>query len=127
MLTIAGKSSRMCDGLTRRGFLTIGGLGLGGLTLADVLRAEEKSGGGSHKSIINIFLAGGPPHQDMWEIKSDAPAEIRGEFKAIDTSVPGVQICEMFSRIARTMHKYVAIRSVVGCDGGHDKIGRAHV
>lgn len=120
MLTIHGKRQRYCDGVSRRGFLKIGGLGIAGFGLADLLRAEAHAGTTSHKAVINVFLAGGPPHQDMWEIKTEAPAEIRGEFKPIDTSVPGIQICEMFPRIAKSMEKYAVIRSVVGCDGGHD-------
>lgn len=120
MLTIPGQKLRYCDGVTRRGFLRIGALGIGGFTLADILRAEAASGRSSHKALINVFLAGGPPHQDMWEIKTEAPAEIRGEFKPIQTSVPGIEICELFPRIARSMEKYAVIRSVVGCDGGHD-------
>src|SRR5580704_4750382 len=106
MLTILGdkprgQTSRFCDGLRRREFLKIGGLALGGLSLPQLLRAETAAGvNTSHKGIIMIFLPGGPPHQDMWDIKTDAPTEIRGEFQPIDTSVPGIQIGEMFPRIA---------------------------
>lgn len=125
MLTIHGTRHRMCDGITRRGFFKIGGFAFGSmasLSLPQVLRAEEATGRKSHKAVINVFLGGGPPHQDMWEIKSDAPAEIRGEFKAIDTAVPGIQICEVFPRIAAIMDKCVVIRSVVGARGGHDAV-----
>jgi hypothetical protein len=123
MLSILGGASRFCDGITRRGFLKIGGLsfGAGGFTLADLLRAEAASGPStSQKSVVNIFLAGGPPHQDMWEIKSDAPSEIRGEFRPIATNVSGIEICEVFPRLAGMMDKAAVIRSVVGCHGGHD-------
>src|SRR5262249_11549744 len=65
-------------------------------------------------------LGGGPPHQDMWEIKTEAPSEIRGEFKPIATKVPGLQIGETFPRIAGLMDKFAVIRSVVGATGGHD-------
>src|SRR5439155_13464516 len=88
MLTIFGQKDRFCDGISRRSFLKIGalGIGAGSLTLADVLRAEASSGSSSrHKAVINIFLGGGPPHQDMWDIKTEAPKEIRGEFKPIAT------------------------------------------
>jgi hypothetical protein len=124
MLSIFGQKSRFCDGLSRRSFLRIGALGIGGLTLTDIFRAEARAGArpSTHKGIINIFLGGGPPHQDMWEIKTEAPVEIRGEFKPIATSVPGVQICEVFPRLARIMDKCVAIRSVVGATGGHDAV-----
>ena len=124
MLTILGKQQKLCDGIPRRSFLKIGGLALGslgGLTLPDILRAQAAAGNrSSHKAVINIFLAGGPPHQDMWDIKTNAPAEIRGEFKPIATRVPGVQIGECFPQIARMMDKMVAIRSVVGSTGRHD-------
>ena len=122
MLTITGQKTRYCDGQSRRSFLKIGGLAmgsLGGLTMADILRASETSPG-RHKSLINIFLGGGPPHQDMWDIKTDAPVEIRGEFNPIATAVPGIQIGECFPQIAAHMEKCVAIRSVVGCSGAHD-------
>lgn len=123
MLTIVGKSGRYCDGISRRSFLQIGGLsfGVGGFTLADLLRAESTaSNRKQHKAVINIFLAGGPPHQDMWEIKTEAPSEIRGEFRPISTSVAGIQICEVFSRLAQLMHKAAVIRSVVGCRDRHE-------
>jgi hypothetical protein len=113
----------MCDGVSRRGFLKVGTLGLIGgasLNLADILRAEAQSGKRSHKAIINVFLGGGPPHQDMWEIKTEAPSEIRGEFKPIRTNVPDVQIGEVFTRLARMWDKCVAIRSVVGARDRHD-------
>ncbi|MFN0054045.1 MAG: DUF1501 domain-containing protein [Planctomycetales bacterium] len=124
MLTIQGTRQRSCDGVSRRSFLKIGGFALGaagGLTLADILQAQAAAGTtSSHKAVINVFLGGGPPHQDMWDIKTDAPPEIRGEFQPIATQVSGLQIGECFPRIAATMNDYVAIRSVVGCSGGHD-------
>jgi hypothetical protein len=125
MLTIFGQNNRFCDGVSRRSFLRIGalGVGAGALTLADVFRSEARAGTGSgHKAVINVFLGGGPPHQDMWDIKTEAPAEIRGEFKPIATKVNGIQICEVFRQIAARMDKFVAIRSVVGARGGHDAI-----
>jgi hypothetical protein len=72
--------------------------------------------------VINIFLGGGPPHQDMWEIKTEAPAEIKGEFKPINTNVTGIQICEVFKRLSVRMDRCAVIRSVVGARGGHDAI-----
>ncbi|HEY3964071.1 MAG TPA: DUF1501 domain-containing protein [Planctomycetaceae bacterium] len=129
MLTIFGKLGRPgCDGISRRSFLRIGavGTGIGALTLADLLRAEAdqssgaKPASGRHKSVINIFLGGGPPHQDMWDIKTQAPREIRGEFDPIDTNVPGIQICEVFPKLARLADKLAIIRSVVGATDRHD-------
>ncbi len=123
MLTIWGGPQRLCSGVTRRSFLKIGGLGFGagGLSLANILRAQAANKvTHSHKGIINIFLGGGPPHQDMWEIKTEAPSEIRGEFKPIATNVPGIQICEVFPKLAQQMDKSVVIRSVVGCRDRHE-------
>ena len=120
MLTIPGQRVRFCDGISRRNFLKIGGLALGGLSMTDILRAEAQAGvGSSHKAIIMIFLPGGPPHQDMYDIKVDAPSEIRGEFRPIKTSVPGIEICEHLPRMASIMHKLVPIRTIVGSDGSH--------
>lgn len=123
MLTIYGGTSRFCDGLSRRNFLRIGALGLGGLALPQLLRGEAESGiGKSHKSVIMIFLPGGPAHQDILDLKPDAPSEIRGEFKPIPTNVPGIQICEHLPRLATMMDKVAIIRSIVGATGGHDAI-----
>jgi hypothetical protein len=122
MLTLWGQSVRYCDGIPRRAFLKAGalGLGAGALTLADVFRAEASANRASHKAVINVFLGGGPPHQDMWEIKTDAPSEIRGEFQPIATAVPGIQICEVFPTLAGLMDKSVVIRSVVGAEDRHE-------
>jgi len=121
MLTILDRNrSRFCDGLSRRNFLKIGGLALGGLSLPQVLEAQAANGKrGSHKAIIMIFLPGGPPHQDMFDIKVDAPPEVRGEFKPIHTKVAGIEICELLPRMAGMMDKLVPIRSIVGADGAH--------
>lgn len=120
MLTIPGRQSKFCDGISRRSFLKIGALGMGGLALPELLRAESQSGiGKSHKSIIMIYLPGGPPHQDMFDLKLDAPSEIRGEFKPISTRIPGVQICEHLPLMAGMMDKLVPIRSVVGAVDEH--------
>lgn len=122
MLTIFGKKTeRFCDNIPRRSFLKIGGLTLGGLSLPQILRAEQQSGVRSnHKGIINIFLPGGPPHQDMWDVKVDAPKEVRGEFSPIETNVPGVEICELFPRLASISDRLAFIRTVVGAGVGHD-------
>jgi uncharacterized protein (DUF1501 family) len=121
MLTIFGKPYRHCDGVSRRQFLTAGALGLGGLTLADWLRAEEAAGGRtSGKAIINIHLDGGPPHLDMIDLKPDAPAEVRGEFKPIATKVPGLQVSELMPRVAAIADRFAFLRSLVGSAGAHD-------
>ena len=120
MLTINGTKSRFCDGVSRRNFIRIGALGLGGLALPQILQAEAKAGiRKSHKAIIMIYLPGGPPHQDMFDIKTDAPQEIRGEFKPIKTNVPGIHMCEHLPRLAGMMDKLVTIRSIVGAEDNH--------
>ncbi|MBE7498218.1 MAG: DUF1501 domain-containing protein [Verrucomicrobiaceae bacterium] len=122
MLSIYSQSSGgFCDGVSRRNFLKIGGLAMGGMSLNDVLRAEAaQKTGKSHKATIMIFLPGGPSHQDIFDLKPDAPAEIRGEFKPISTNVPGIQICEHLPRLAKIMDKCTIIRSMADCDPGHD-------
>jgi hypothetical protein len=123
MLTVFGRTcSTLCDGVTRRSFLKIGGLGAlaGGLSLGDLFRQEARAGQTTrHKSIINVYLCGGPAHQDTFDLKMDAPAEIRGEFRPIKTNVPGLDICEVFPRLARKMNRCAVIRSVVGLKDEH--------
>ena len=117
MLTLFSQRSggSFCDGLSRRSFLRLGGLGLGGLTLPQLLRAEAAQGAGkSQKALILVYLPGGPPHQDMFDLKMDAPSEIRGEFSPIRTNVPGIQICEHLPRMAKMADKFAFVRSVVG-------------
>ena len=141
MLTILGDraDSGFCDRMPRRSFLSIGGLAMGGLSLPQILRAEEEQKKADesstakmspHKAVIMIFLPGGPPHQDMFDLKMDAPREIRGEFQPIPTNVEGIDICEHFPRMARMMDKFVVIRSMVGAAGGHDSfqcnVGRSN-
>src|SRR5438045_8881412 len=109
MLTLFAKrasSRRYCDGVSRRNFIKIGAIGMGGLALPQLLRAEAASGiKRSHKAVIMIYLPGGPSHQDTFDLKPDAPSEFRGEFKPIDTNVSGIQICEHLPQIARRMDK----------------------
>ncbi|MCA9030760.1 MAG: DUF1501 domain-containing protein [Planctomycetaceae bacterium] len=121
MISILGRRTAgagSCDRLSRRSFLTVGGFALGGLGLSSVLRANETDR--SHKAIINIYLPGGPSHIDMFDPKPDAPREVRGEFNPIATNVPGIQICELFPRIAQMMDKFVIVRSLSDSDGAHD-------
>jgi hypothetical protein len=132
MLSILGGGSKFCDGVSRRNFLKIGALGLGGLALPELLRAEECLGvRKAHKAVIMIFLPGGPSHQDMFDLKMDAPSEIRGEFKPISTNVPGIQICEHLPKLAQLIDKTAIIRSIVGATGDHYAVqcltGRSHV
>ena len=128
MLTIRSESGggRFCDGVSRRSFLTIGGLALGGLSMPRILAAQAlsprptRSGGLGHKAVIMIYMPGGPPHQDMYDLKMDAPSEVRGELRPIRTNVPGIQICELLPRLARLMDKLVPVRSIVGAKDRHE-------
>lgn len=121
MLRIVGKSFRHCDGLNRRDFLAAGALTLGGLTLADLLRAEDAAGvGSSNKAIINIHLDGGPPQMDMIDLKPSAPQEVRGEFQPISTAIPGFRITELLPRLGAMADRFAFIRSLVGAASRHD-------
>ncbi len=124
MLSILGnpdRSDRFCDGMSRRNFLKIGSLGMGGLSLPQLMAAESQAGiQKSQKSVIMIYLVGGPPHQDMYDIKTEAPKEIAGPFQPINTNVPGIQICEHLPKLAQIMDKLVPFRSIVGAQSGHD-------
>ncbi len=120
MLTLFGPGRRYCDGMTRRSFLKVGGLAMGGLALPDLLRAEAVGGSaGSHKSVIMVYMAGGLAHQDTFDLKPDAPAEVRGEFKPIATRVPGVSISEHLPRLASIADKLAIVRSIVGLRDEH--------
>ena len=126
MLRILGRNANFCDGVDRRSFLQVGGLALGGLSLVDLLRAESQgarslaNSGQSSKSVIMILLPGGPPHLDMFDLKPEAPVEIRGEFRSISTQVPGIRICELFPRMAAIMDKLVVVRSLHGGRNDHN-------
>jgi hypothetical protein len=109
--------------LSRRSFLKIGGLGVAGLSLPQLLKAEEAAGiQSSRKSVILIYLVGGPPHQDMFDLKPNAPQEIAGPWRPIPTNVNGIQICEAFPKLAGMMDKLVVVRSLVGNQAGHDAV-----
>ncbi len=112
------------DALTRRSFLRVGGLALGGLTLGDVLRLRAESAPGKlrQKSIIMIFLSGGPSHLDMYDMKPDAPREYRGEFNAMHTNVPGMEICELMPMQAKIADKFAILR---GCQLANLHTGNA--
>ncbi|MBI3861766.1 MAG: DUF1501 domain-containing protein [Planctomycetia bacterium] len=121
MLTIGGQRSRYCDGLSRRSCLQIGGLALGGLALPDFLRAEAADRATkTARGIIMILLPGGPTHLDTFDLKPDAPPEVRGEFQPIATSVPGLEICELMPRLAKLAQKFTVIRSLVGFRDDHN-------
>ena len=127
MLTIQGSELNLCDGASRRSFLKIGSLGMGGLSLPQLLQAEATSDtGSSHKSVIMIFLAGGPPHQDMVDLKPQAPVEYRGEFSPISTNVAGIHVCELMPELAQRMDRLAVIRTLVGSEGRHSAFQCLH-
>jgi hypothetical protein len=113
-----------CDGTSRRGFLQAGVLGLTGLTMADVLRsrAAQAASGKPVKdtSVILIWKGGGPSHLDTWDLKPAAPAEFRGDFQPIASSVPGIDVCELLPQSAAQMDKFAIVRSVTHPDAGHE-------
>ncbi len=147
MLKVFGKNSVACDGVGRREAMRVGGLSLFGMTLPEYLKAAERSTSqqadshrktrrppGPAKSVILLNLFGGPPHMDMFDLKPAAPANVRGEFNPIDSSVPGLQICELMPEIAKLMDRASLIRTyshkynshnpynvLTGFDGGNDR------
>lgn len=140
MIRVLGNPRRLCDGVTRRDLLQVGSLGLfGGMALPNVAHAEEaqREAGRLHreearrngwlrpgkaKSVILLYLMGGPPHQDMFDMKPDAPAEVRGEFKPIRTSASGIEICELLPKMSKWMHRSAIVRSVHHRGGDHNPL-----
>src|SRR5207237_1894267 len=117
MLTLFGPRipGRTCDGVSRRDFLRIGALGLGGLTLADLLRLKAQGAvrpESAGKAVIMVYLPGGPSHIDMYDLKPDAPVEYRGEFKPTRTNVAGVDVCELMPRHAEIADKFAILRGL---------------
>lgn len=111
MLRLSAGGGRFCDGLRRREFFQVGAATLLGLTLPDLLRGAVASRPRA-KSLILLALEGGPAHQDLWDMKPEAPEGIRGDFRPIDTTVPGLQFCEHLPRLALQAHHLTLVRSV---------------
>lgn len=125
MLTFFNSDAeRFCDGISRRSFLRLGGLALGGLALSDFLRlqAEGLVAGGRGKSVIMICLGGGPSHVDTYDMKPEAPAGIRGEFRPIKSNVPGMELCELLPRQARIADKFAVVRTATWQEPDHQRI-----
>lgn len=124
MITMLGSPRRCCDGLTRRETLKAGALSLlgGYFNLPSLMAAEENKlvRPGKAKSVILLYLLGGAATQDMYDMKPDAPVEVRGEFKPAATNVPGIQICEHLPKMAKWMHKTAVVRSVNHKAGCHN-------
>ena len=118
MLSIPGRPGRTCDGYSRRELLRVGGAGLIGLSLPEFLRMQAVAAPSTlaiepkAKSVILIFLQGGPSHIDIWDPKPDAPSNIRGEFKPIKTKVDGIQVSETMPMLAEQLDKVTMIRSM---------------
>ena len=120
-----GDSERFCDGISRRSFLRAGGLALGGLALSDFLRlraAGAVTPEARGKSVIMICLGGGPSHVDTYDMKPEAPAEIRGEFRPIPTNVPGMRVCELLPRQAQIADQFAVVRTATWQEPDHQRI-----
>jgi hypothetical protein len=131
MLTFGlSRGIRHCDGLTRREVMRVGAIGLGGLSLPHLLGASRASASSGStrpdphaRSVVILYLSGGPSQLDMWDMKPQAPLEIRGTFRPIDTRVPGIQICEHMPRMARVADKYTIVRSMSHGEAEHLRAG----
>lgn len=120
MLNIVGSSDQFCSGMSRRRILQIGALAPLGLSLVDQLQAESLSATGrSRKSVILIWQHGGPSQLDTFDMKPLAPSEYRGPFQSIDSTLPGLPVCELMPHHARIMHHCSVIRSFTHHDGDH--------
>src|SRR5947208_10559435 len=130
MFSLHGAPTRLCDGWTRREWLRVGGLGAFGLSLPALLqsRAQAAPAGagasfGKAKSCILLFQLGGPPQHETWDPKPDAPPEVRGEFRPISSSLPGLQVCELMPRTAKLAHKVCVLRALSTNDNAHSASG----
>src|SRR5690242_2795524 len=113
MLRIVDHQVSAGPDLARRAWLQLGGLGLLGLSLPQLLRADTTSGPSARaRSCVLFLLHGGPSQLDIWDLKPEAPAEVRGEFRPIATRVPGLRITEQLPRLARTAHRFTVVRSM---------------
>jgi hypothetical protein len=114
-----GGKHTFCDGISRRDFLRAGFLGLGSLSMADLLRLRAEAATATDTAVILVFLAGGPSHLETYDMKPKAPDDIRGPFRPIATTVPGLEVCEHLPRHARLAHRFTLIRSCTHTEAGH--------
>lgn len=125
MLRVLGSGSQLCDGITRRELMQVGGLSLFGSLnwqRAAQAAAVNRTSRGPAKSVILFNLLGGPSHIDMFDLKPKAPVEIRGEFGPISTTVPGLSICELLPKLAQWMHRGTLIRTFSHLFNSHDPL-----
>lgn len=121
MLKIQGRRYRLCDGMSRRSFLRVGALGLGGLSLPALLELQRARAAERRDTAVILFwMAGGPSHIDTYDMKPNAPVEVRGPFKTIPTKVPGIDVCELLPRHAKIADRISLIRSLHHKLGVHD-------
>lgn len=131
MFSIFGKQNRLCDGISRREILRVGGLGAFGLSLPFLTgqrRAQGETAPATQttkraKSCIVLFLMGGPPQHSTWDPKPDAPKEVRGEFAPISTNVPGTQFCELLPNLSQLADRLAVLRAVSSNDNAHSSSG----
>lgn len=132
MFSLHDKPTRLCDRISRRELMRIGGLSMIGLSLPQLLQARDTvplgvlptdKTFGRAKNVIFLWLSGGPPQHETFDPKPDAPADIRGAFKPISTNVPGIQFCELLPRTARMADKLAICRSISTNDNNHDSSG----
>jgi hypothetical protein len=119
MFTLFGPRHHCCDRVTRRDFVRAGFLGLGSLSLADLFRLRARAATASDTAVILAFLGGGPSHLETYDMKPSAPDTIRGPFRPIATTVPGIEVCEHLPLHARLAHRFTLIRSCTHSDAGH--------
>jgi hypothetical protein len=121
MLQLSGPGTRLCDGVSRREFLRVGGLGLAGLTLADLLKHQGKAATGKPKikSVIQLYMWGGPSQLETFDLKPKAPDGIRGDFQSIASKIPGTRICEHLPKLAQMADRYAILRSVTHSGVNH--------
>ena len=124
MTFFTSAAQQYCDKISRRSFLRVGGLALGGIAWADFLRLKAAGAvaEGRGKSVIMICLGGGPSHVDMYDMKPEAPAEVRGEFRPISSNVPGMQLNELLPQQAKLADKFAVVRSATWQEPDHQRI-----
>src|SRR5688572_23359216 len=122
MIRILGSPKRLCNGVTRRDWLSAGALSVLGLSLSDVLRVQQAQAAatddapagsfGKAKNVILLYLFGGPSQLETFDFKPDAPAEVRGTFQPIASTLPGCDVCEFLPRVAQVMDRVTVVRSL---------------